>query len=196
MKRHFPAPAIMCLALVLGGCLFTPRDPDSPEDDQAGGWIVPRSPKDVFLNLASGLAAAGNSNYERSLAEDFTFIPLDQDELQFPDGTFDDWTKTVEMDVLERIKGDFQAGRSAQFGDETGAFPREDVQVGWAEFEGPYRWTLDPGDGSEPEVYSATARFYLREGTAGWIIEKWEEIEVIESYPTGGNLRGTFRAAG
>lgn len=184
------------LLLLAAGCIFDPRDPEPPVSDEGGDWIVPKSPKDVFLNLTSGLAAAGNSNYERSLADDFTFIPRDQDRLQFPDGTFDDWTKVVEMEILDRIKGDYQGDRISQFGDENGVFPKEDVQVGMAEFEGPYRWTLDRGDGSEPEVYSGTARFFLRQGTAGWVIYKWEDVDVIESYPTSGNLRGTFRAAG
>ena len=47
--------------------------------------------------IGTGLASAGNSNYERSLADNFSFTPRDQDRLQFPDGTFDGWTKAVEM---------------------------------------------------------------------------------------------------
>ena len=99
------------------------------------------------------------------------------------------------LDVLSRIKGDFIGERSAQFGDENGLFEREDVQVGWAEFEGVYRWTLDPGDGSEPEIYSGTAVFYIEERTSGWVLVRWEDVDVVGSYPTSGNLRGTFRAA-
>ena len=74
MKRFALQTAVLFAALVLGGCIFTPRDPAPPKGDEGGTWIIPKSPKDVFLNLASGLEAAGNSNYERSLAEDFTFI--------------------------------------------------------------------------------------------------------------------------
>jgi hypothetical protein len=186
--------AVLAAALLLG-CIFEPRDPDSPTSEEEGTWIVPRQPKDVFLNLTSGLLAGANSNYERSLADEFTFIPRDQDRLAFPDGTFDDWTKAVEMEVIDRIKGDYQGERAAQFGDENGVFPKEDVQVGWAEYEGPYYLSLDRGDGGEPEVYAGTARFYVQEGTAGWILVKWEDIDVIESYPTSGNLRGNFRGS-
>ena len=195
MKRAAIIWILLAALLAGGGCIFEPRDPDPPEDDEGGDWIIPKTPKDVFLNLTSGLAATGNSNYERSLSEEFTFIPRDQDRLQFPDGTFDGWTKQVEMDVLSRIKGDFQGERVAQFGDENGQFEKEDVQVGWAEYEGQYRWTLDRGDGSEPEVYSGIARFFIQEETSGWVIVKWEDLDVIDSYPTSGNLRGTFRAA-
>ena len=196
MKRAAIIALVLAAVLAGGGCLFEPREALPPFDEGEGDWITPKTPKDVFLNLTTGLAAAGNSNYERSLADEFTFIPRDQDRLQFPDGTFDDWTKTVEMDVITRIKGDYQGERVAQFGDENGNFPKEDIQVGWAEFEGPYTWTLDRGDGSDPEVYSGTARFFILEGTSGWVLVKWEDVDVIESYPTSGNLRGTFRAAG
>jgi hypothetical protein len=186
---------ILALLVAGGGCIFEPRDPQPPLGGDEGSWIVPNTPKDVFLNLVTGLSSPGNSNYERSLADGFTFVPRSQDMSQFPPGTFDGWTKEVEMEVITRIKGDYQGGREASFGDGNGNFPKEDVQVGQAEFEGPYEWTLDRGDGSEPEVYSGTARFFLEQGTAGWILVKWEDIDVIGTYPTSGNLRGTFRAA-
>jgi hypothetical protein len=195
MKRAALILIVLAAAVAGEGCLFDPRDPDAPVDDTGGDWVVPKTPKDVFINLVSGLSDAGNSNYERSLADNFTFIPRDQDRLQFPDGTFDGWTKQVEMNVLTRMKGDFQGERTAQYGDENGQFAKEDVQVGWAEYEGEYSWTLDFGDGSEPEVYSGIARFFIEEGTSGWVLVRWEDIDVIDSYPTSGNLRGTFRAA-
>jgi hypothetical protein len=195
MKRSVAIIIILASVLAAGGCLFEPRDAQPPLDESEGDWVVPKTPKDVFLNLVTGLSSPGNSNYERSLADEFSFTPRDQDRLQFPDGTFDEWTKQVEMDVLSRIKGDYQGARTAQFGDENGAFPKEDVQVGWAEYEGPYMLSLTRAGSSEPEIYAGTARFYLKEGTSGWVLERWEDIDVIESYPTSGNLRGTFRAA-
>jgi hypothetical protein len=193
MRRTTMILMILAILVASAGCIFEPREPESPQSDDEGTWIVPKGPKDVFRNLASGLEAAGNSNYERSLAETFTFIPRDQDRLQFPAGTFDNWTKAVEMDVLNRIKSDYQGTRTAQYGDENGNFPKEDIQVGLAEFEGPYQWTIDRGDGSDPEVYAGTARFFLEQGTSGWVLVRWEDVDVIESYPTSGNLRGTYR---
>ena len=195
MKRAAIIALILSAVLAGGGCLFEPRQALPPLDEGEGDWVVPKTPKDVFLNLVTGLSSVGTSNYERSLADEFTFVPRDQDRLQFPEGTFDGWTKLVEMDILTRIKGDYQGERIATYGDENGNFPKEDIQVGWAEFEGPYRWALDRGDGTDPEIYSGTARFFLEEGTSGWVIVKWEDVDVIESYPTSGNLRGTFRAA-
>lgn len=195
MKRSAVIAIVLASLLAAGGCLFEPREAEPPLDESEGDWVVPKTPKDVFLNLVTGLASPGNSNYERSLADEFSFTPRDQDRSNFPDGTFDDWVKGVEMDILTRMKGDYQGERTAQYGDENGQFEREDVQVGWAEYEGQYRWTLDPGDGSEPEIYAGTAVFYLEEGTSGWILVRWEDIDVIGSYPTSGNLRGTFRAA-
>ena len=74
MKRAAIIALVLAAVLAGGGCLFEPREALPPFDEGEGDWITPKTPKDVFLNLTTGLAAAGNSNYERSLAETFTFI--------------------------------------------------------------------------------------------------------------------------
>ena len=195
MMRSTITVIVLAAMLAGGGCLFEPREAEQPLDESEGDWVVPKTPKDVFLNLVTGLSSPGNSNYERSLADEFTFTPRDQDRSNFPDGTFDDWTKEVELEILSRVKGDYQGERTAQLGDEDGQFAREDVQVGYAEYEGRYMLTLDPGDGSDPDIYAGTAVFYIEEKTSGWVLVRWEDIDVTGSYPTSGNLRGTFRAA-
>ena len=72
------AGLLVSAAIAPAGCdIFDPRAPR-----EAGGtesnewpWVVPSRPKDVFVNLTSGLASPLNSNYERSLDLSFTFIP-------------------------------------------------------------------------------------------------------------------------
>lgn len=185
---------LVAAALIPGCTIFEPREAAPPSDEGESTWIVPRQPKDVFLNLASGLAATSNSNYERSLAPGFEFIPREQDRQAFPPGTFDGWTKEVELAFITRVKSEYLVERTIQFGDENGEFPFEDEQVGQAEYEGPYEMILDSGTG-EPEVYSGTARFYVVQATEGWKIVGWEDVDVIGSFPTSGNLRGTLRPA-
>ncbi len=195
MRYKIVAAAILMLVLsCLVGCIFEPRTAEDPGGDEENTWIVPRVPKDVFLNLASGLAAAANSNYERSLDTDFTFIPRAQDLNSFPAGTFDSWTKDVELQVLNRIKGEYQGERKVQFGDENGTFPREDVLVGEAIFEGPYLITLKRGDGTE-DIYGGTAEFHIKETSQGWAIVLWKDIDISGTYPTSGNLRGSYRGS-
>lgn len=194
------AKKIILLLLLVGfigmaGCVFNPREAEDPDSDDGGTWITPGLPKDVFANLASGLAAAANSNYERSLHEDFTFIPRPEDRVELGDEVFDGWDKAVEMAYLTRLKGIYLGDRLVQFGDENGEFEREDIAVGRAEFEGDYVMTLDTGDGSEPEVYEGRAIFIIVEANQGWMLLSWEDVEVIGTNPTSGYLRGTLRGA-
>lgn len=189
--------ALVMLAALVGstGCVFEPREAEAPDTGEGGNWITPGLPKDVFANLASGLAAAQNSNYERSLNEDFTFIPRPEDRSNLGDEVFDGWNKEIEMAFLTRLKGIYAGERQIRFGDENTEFEREDVSVGRAEYEGNYVMTLDPGDGSEPEVYEARAIFVIIEANQGWMLLSWEDVDVIGSNPTSGYLRGTLRGA-
>ena len=195
MRVRMISTAALILLFAAGGCIFEPREAESPDTGGGGTWITPNQPKDVFLNLMSGLEADANSNYERSLAESFTFIPLPEDVAALGSEAFEGWDKAVEMEMLNRLKGIFLGERAIQFGDENMVFEREDVEVGFAEFEGEYVMTLDPGEGSEAEIYAGRAIFYLEKGTQGWILTKWEDIDVSGSFPSSGYLRGTLRGS-
>lgn len=191
MRRTMTTTCLLIFLLSLfAGCIFDPRDPALPG---AGGdecWTVPNSPKDVFSNLDCGLSSAGNSSYERSLADEFTFIPRPGDEGL---GSFADWSKQQELDVLNRLKSEFQGERTARFGDEDGIFEKENVSVGRAEYQGRYLITLDPGDGTGPQVFGGRAIFIIVETSTGWVLQSWEDFDVLESYPTSGNLRGAYQ---
>ena len=130
---------------------------------------------------------------ERSLHEDFTFLPRPEDRTELGDEAFDGWDKSVEMDYVTRLKGIYLGDRLVQFGDERGEFEREDVAVGRAEYEGNYIMTLDVGDGSEPEIYEGRAIFVIVEANQGWMLLSWEDVDVIGTNPTSGYLRGTLR---
>ncbi len=193
--RRKAAITLLAAAMTLAGCtIFSPREAEDPSGGGGSTWIVPRQPKDVFLNLASGLSAVTNSNYERSLSPEFEFVPRESDRLAFPAGTFEGWGKETELAFLNRIKTTYLVKRTVQFGDENGTFPVENEGVGQAEYEGPYEIVLDNGTG-EPDVYAGVARFLIVQATEGWMIAQWEDLDVVESFPTSGNLRGTFSSA-
>ncbi|MBN1885469.1 MAG: hypothetical protein JW876_08105 [Candidatus Krumholzibacteriota bacterium] len=181
--------AVAFLAPLLAGCLFDPREAAPPGTGGDECWIVPNTPKDVFANLDCGLASSGNSSYDRSLGDDFVFIPRPGDE---GGGSFDDWGKVAELDFLNRVKSEFQGTRTAQFGDADGLFEKENVSVGRAEYQGQYLITLDPGDGTEPQVYGGKAIFIVVETSTGWTLQSWEDFDVLDSYPTSGVLRGAY----
>lgn len=195
MKGKLFITAVLTAALILEGCLFQPREAERPGGEEENTWIIPRVPKDVFRNMISGLKASANSNYERSLGDNFTFVPLSQDVSAFPPGSFDNWTDEVELEVLNRIKGDYQGARTVQFGDENLVFEKENELVGEAIFEGSYTITLY-GSGSTPDIYQGKAEFRIKQTSAGWVLEVWKDIDVIGSNPTSGNLRGSFRSGG
>jgi hypothetical protein len=196
VKSRLMIWVLLIAMLALGGCIFEPREAEDPGASEDGTWITPNTPKDVFANLASGLAASTNSNYERSLDEAFTFIPLDEDVNNLPPGTFDGWDKAVEMDMLTNLKGLFLGERTVQFGDEDMVFDREDIDVSMAEFEGEYMIVLDRGDGSPAETYAGRAIFYVVKQSQGWMLKTWEDIDVSGSNATSGYLRGTLKGSG
>ncbi len=184
----------MIVALVSvanSGCLFEPREPTPPGSEEGPKWIVPNTPRDVFLNLESGFEASGNSNYERSLHEDFTFKPLPADEAQLGSDVFADWTKQVELQVLTRLKGEYSVKRSIRFGDENGQLEVIIENINTAIYEGEYRFELN--NGNTTDVFSGIARFTIETTSLGWMLKEWEDLDVNGNYPTSGNLRGRLR---
>ncbi len=197
MKGFDKLRAVVLAGLVVfQSCgILEPREAQAPETTQETQWVVPNTPKDVFLNLKSGFASTKDSNYDRSLDPTFTFVPLAQDVNLCPPGAFDNWTKDVELQVLRRIKGDFPASRAIQFG--TGAdmlFTKQNIEGRNAYFEGEYVITLNAGSG--PQTYAGIARFTVYQGTLGWVLTKWEDIDIKGTDPTAGFLRGSMRATG
>jgi hypothetical protein len=194
MRKWLIAGLLIAAAIAPAGCdIFEPRTAEQPgEGTSECPWVVPNRPKDAFVNLASGLACAINSNYERALDPMFTFIPSPDAEAVYP-GKFDNWTKAVELDVLDRIKTLYLGARTVQFGDENLNFPVENEQVQLATYEGPYSITLNVGDGSPAAFYAGIARFTIEQKSQGWVMTRWEDIQPVGANQTSGFLRGALR---
>lgn len=185
--RNLAASVLVVVLFAAGGCLFEPRTAEKPSGGDDACWIVPNTPTDVFLNLNCGLASAGNSSYDRSVSSEFTFIP--RPGYDGP-GNFEEWDKDEELDVITRIKGDYQGERSMQFGKEDGTWEDKNIEVQKAWYKGPYYIRLNRGDGSDEEIFAGKAIFYVEQTTKGWVLAKWEDIDIIGSYPTSANIRG------
>ena len=126
MKSGKIAAALILILVSSQGCLFDPRDSEPPETGEVDTWIVPNTPKDVFLNLASGWVSAKNSNYERSLDPEFRFYPRPEDEALFGNPQlFADWTKEVEIAWLTRVK----RGVPGRENDTSSAMPTESLPM-------------------------------------------------------------------
>ena len=191
MKR-FIAYAVMIgmIAMSAPGCLFDPREAEDPSGEDDTCWIPPNSPTDVFSNLNCGFESAGNSSYERSLDPDFSFKPV----IGYDGpGNFENWDFEQEMDFVTKVKGDYQGERTIRFGDEEGKFDKSDVATNIATYWGEYRITLYRGDGSDPDIYAGKAEFQVVRGTKGWVLKKWDDYDIVGSYPVSANIRGSYQ---
>ena len=182
----FKRALLVLAAVLMAGCVFEPRDAQPPGDDTGASWIVPDNPTKVFVNMKSGLESLTGTNYEKSLASDFTFIPLPSDEAQFP-GTFDGWTKSTEMEVTRTIIGDAK-WLVVEFSN----LKPIQTSTSFAQYEASY--DLSIVNKTEPDTleYKGKARFDLREGSKGWELTKWEDFESVAGFASWGFLRGTL----
>ncbi len=178
-------------ALVSSGCLFEPREAEDPGSGEDDTWVDPQVPQDVFKNLMTGLSEAGNSNYERSLSDDFSFIPRPADLNQYP-GALADWNTEDELNFLNVLKGDYTSTREIRFGDENGEWEEENPQGTNPYFQGEYLYTLSGVTGEA--LYGGVARFTFEENAQGrWVLMEWEDLDILASPETGGTggaLRG------
>lgn len=194
-RSRFVAGSMILMMIACGACIFEPRTAEEPSGSNEYQWLTPylSTPKNVFLNLASGLASNVDSNYERSLGADFAFIPTDQVAAELGADKFADWTKTVELEWLARVKTLYTGARKAHFGDANGNFTTESVSGTTAIYEGVYEITLEETAGGTKSTYAGIARFTLSYVTQGWVITEWRDLEASGTYPTAGYLRGSLR---
>jgi hypothetical protein len=111
--------------------------------------------------------------------------------LNLPGKFNNDWNKAVELAWLRKIKGDYVGARTLRFGDANGNFTSKIEQVNRVILEGEYEITLDRPSPAPQEVYAGIARFTLIQGSQGWVMSEWTDLEASGSHPTAGYLRGT-----
>ncbi len=190
---------VSLLILIMTGssaCLLTPRTAEKPSGTDQYPWVVPNVYAYVLHNLTTGFASNVDSNYQRSLDDaTFAFHPTVTDSLNLPGKFNNDWDKTVELAWLRRIKGDYVGARTLRFGDANGNFTSKIEQVNRVILEGEYEITLERTAGAAKEVYAGIARFTLIQGSQGWVMSGWTDLEASGTNPTAGYLRGTFRVA-
>jgi len=181
--------AALCLAagvLGLGGCLFEPREAQPP----GGGsnWVSPDTPDKVLSNMKTGLEGLSGGNYEKSISEEFNFEALAGDLANFPGGELENWTRAVEIDAMKKLLG--QASKiKLEFSEVTPISSSGDISTYRAGYALTVTYSSDP---SKPEVYQAKAYFDFQRGSKGYVLIRWEEIEVVEG-ATWGYLRGILR---
>ncbi|UCH85225.1 MAG: hypothetical protein JSW50_05925 [Candidatus Latescibacterota bacterium] len=185
--RLIPALALSLVMLSTVGCdIFDTREPEPPG---SGGtpWEPPTVPSIVFTNLTTGLEDLTGVNYEKSLGETFKFVPMPADVDRLGPEVFADWTKSVEVDVTQRI---LAAASSVEV---SFINPEQTLdQDPFATFEAPYELIVTDTQGKK-ETYKGRARFDMQRLSQGWHLIQWEDLEGVQGFATWGYLRGTTR---
>jgi hypothetical protein len=170
------------------GCnLFEPREAEPPGTSDNIAYVPPNSAAGVFANLKSGIEnLAQGANYDRSLADNFNFLPFEQDAIDLP-GAFENWSKQVEMDVLKLMLSE-SSDADVTFNRVVNIDETEFVQ-----FRVTYEMRLVAKTGGQESIYKGIAEFDVRRNAGIWELELWREVEQVESFTTWGYLKGTLR---
>ena len=174
------------LAASAGCGIFEPRDANPP-GSEGTPWVSPTLPAQVFLNLESGLEDLTGVNYEKSLGDAFTFIPLQSDVDRLGAAAFADWTKTVEVEVTQKILGDATKVAVSFINPE-----QIRNEADFADFRAPYELIVTYTRG-DVDTLKAVAQFDMQRLGQGWSLIRWTDQEGVEGFATWGYLRGTTR---
>jgi len=92
---------LACGVVLLSGCLFSPREPESPGAGVEIDYLPRSSPANVWSNLEKSLLATHSPGWEDNISQiEFRYIPDDEARDQFPDNTFDGWDRAREVTFI------------------------------------------------------------------------------------------------
>jgi hypothetical protein len=106
--RLGPAALLLAGAVLLSGCLFSPRDPEPPGTGVQIDYLPKSSPANVWANIQKSLEASHAPGWADNISQiEFRYIPDDEALDSFPAGTFDGWDRAREISFIE---GFFNSG--------------------------------------------------------------------------------------
>ncbi len=193
--------AMAVLSLFLqGGCIFSPRAPDGPPDQEQTDWETPTSTSIVLQNLVAALEGENSANYRDSFTENYEFHvdPGDSNDA-FPEGEerYADWTRE---DEEHAIVGIFNDASSISLTSATFEIvDEEDDGDGLAIRKEDYTLVVTWSSGAhinEEITYKGRATLYIRsDDTERWAIFQWVDRRTAdpEVFETWGVLRGDYR---
>lgn len=178
------------VATIVSGCsMFEPREAEPPGSDTDKVDFVPANDASgIFVNLRSGVEnLLEGANYERSLAENFNFVPLDQDVIDLPNVDWSNWTKAVEMSVLRLML--------SEASDASVTFNQSILtsQNDFVAFQVTYELELTSATSGIVSTYQGTAQFDVRRTAGIWELELWKETAKVGNETTWGYLKGTLK---
>ena len=92
---------VTAAVFLLSGCLFSPREPETPGTGVQIDYLPKSSPANVWANLEKSLQASHAPGWEDNISLiEFRYIPDDEARDQFPPGTFVDWDRARELTFI------------------------------------------------------------------------------------------------
>ncbi len=181
--------AVLLLSVLTGCGMFEPREPDKPGGAGDSESFVPANDAaGIFVNMRSGIQnLLEGANYERSLADNFMFVPLDQDVIDLPTVDWSDWTQAVEMSVLRLMLSESSAA-TVVFNRTILTSEPERVQ-----FSVTYTLELTSNTSGLTTTYKGVAQFDVRRTSGIWELELWKETAKAGNETTWGYLKGTLK---
>ncbi len=161
-----------CMLLCFGGCLFSPRDPGTPENPDPSVWISPTEPEFVLANITEAFSYNRMTNYGRSFHEtevEMIFDPSDE--------TSGDISEFMPWDgVQEEARMDAIIPEHLPTIEVTWEIPddinEESSSIWWYENLG-YRLVFV--DGSKQVVYEGECDLYFINEDGLWVINRWHD---------------------
>ncbi len=108
MTRVGGKPCLMALLLagtvLLSGCLFSPREPETPGVGVQIEYLPRSSPANVWANLEKSLTASHSPGWEDNISQiEFSYIPDDEARDLFDPGTFVGWDRPREVTYINNF---------------------------------------------------------------------------------------------
>jgi len=178
------------------GCLFEPRDPEPPGNNQID-YLPATDTDNVLENLQRAIGALDPNGYERMLSSDFAYEPDGGALANYPDVDWERWDSDQEVafmaGFLSNVVGVTADLKAEEFGDIPG--PSE------AELRYVYALTVTEIGDSEVK-YRAQATLEFRIDGTEWRLSRWideqgeTDPESNALLPSLGQRRGAFAASG
>lgn len=185
----------LSVALLFGGCILSPREPDGPPEGDVTDWETPINTSIVLSNLKSAFEGEGLTNYRDCFADSFRFHVDPSDSLDAGQEGYDryaNWTRDDEEHAANGVFGDaaditltfMTIQQPDESTDNTYRIEQYSLTVEWDA----------PGQHQEVTYRGQASLHMRRDSTGRWAIYRWVDRRLSSgTYTTWGVLRGDFR---
>ncbi len=191
--RTATALLAVAAALLVGGCIFSPREPDGPPEGNVTDWQTPISTSIVLSNLKAAFEGEGLTNYRDCFADSFRFHvdPSDSLDAGQEGGVYLNWDRDDEEQAANGIFGDASSitlsfstiQEPDESSDDTYRIEEYTLTIEW-----------DAPAQHEETLYKGRASLHMRRDSTGrWAIYRWVDRRLSTgTSPTWGWLRKDY----